>query len=237
MAAVGVLPAGGLYLGTLRGSPQLWMVVAIGLVMLVLSMGWPSLSAVPAPNSARAVLVFTSVVALFLAGYVPESQSAVLVAIGLGLPAAFVRELTRPAPRSDLVRSVAGTTCGVMAVAVTSLWVTAAQTAHFEDLAWVAAGGIGSSCLVMAIKRSEVMAAVAVAVAAGVGTGLSFLVGTPWWGAAGVAAVCAVAPAALWVAGEGRSILAGRLVLGDLAFLFLPLAVAAVPVWAAQLMR
>jgi hypothetical protein len=63
------------------------------------------------------------------------------------------------------------------------------------------------------------------------------VVGTPWWAGAGVGAACGVAPGALWLVGEARSVFRADLQLRDAALIALPVAVASVPVWAAQLMR
>jgi hypothetical protein len=188
-------------------------------------------------------LFLTGVVAIGLAAFGPEGGAFVLVAIALGFPAVFLRELARPAPREDLVRSVTGTTCGVVAVAAMGLWVTAGVMEHFVDLAIEAGTGIAAACLGIGLGRlaprwkGEIGAGLGLLLAVGAGAGVSFLVVTPWWAGAAVAAVCAVAPGGLGLIGESRSVLAARLSLSDAAVFTLPLAVASVPVWAAALMR
>jgi hypothetical protein len=243
-AAAAFLPAGGLYLGSALGSSQAWAVAGVSFATLALTIGWPALTAVPHPHTARLVLALTGAVAITLAAVWHGGDSAVLVALGLGFPAAFIRELARPAPRPELVRSVTATACGVMAVAVCGLWVTAAQSAHFEDLAVTAAFGITAACLTIGLSqilktrwRAEAGAAAGVLLAAAGGASISFVVGTSWWAAAGVAAACGVAPGALWLVGEAHSVFSGRARWRDAALIALPVAVAAVPVWAAQLMR
>jgi hypothetical protein len=168
----------------------------------------------------------------------------VLVALGLAFPALFLRELARPAPRPDLVRSVTATGCGVMAVAATGLWVTGGRTAHFLDLAAVAGCAGAAACLVIGLsrilkttRRDEADALAGVVGAALAGCAASFAVGTPWFAGLAVGAACGVAPGALWLVGAPRKVFSGRFATRDLALGALPLAVAAVPVWAAQLMR
>jgi hypothetical protein len=244
IAAAGFLPWGGLYLGAALGAPQPWAVAAVSLATLVLAVGWPSLTGVPSRFSARLVLILTGALAIGLAALWQGAGSPVLVALGLGFPAVFARELARRAPRPDLVRSVAATACGVMAVAVCGLWVTAAQAAQFQDLAFAAACGIAAACLALGLSevlaapwRGEAGAAGGVVLAAAAGAAVSFGVGTPWWAAAAVAAACGVAPGALWLVGEAHRVFDGPPRWRDAALTMLPLAVAAAPVWAAQLMR
>jgi hypothetical protein len=310
IALAGFLPAGGLFLGGRAGSANAWLVLAVGLVALALAAGWPALTGVPSPASARLVLAGTAALSLALAALWNSSAAGVLVALGCGFPAVFVRELARPAPRADLVRSVAATACGVMALAATGLWVAAAQLKHFLDLAFVAGCGIAAACLAVALSQllaprppaagpagpagaagagsfgpagaggfgpasaggfgsagaagaggfgpagagglaaagaggdpgtvgvaGLVGAAAGVVLAAAAGAAVAGLVGTPWWAAAAVAAACGLAPGALWLVGGQRSVFGGGLGWRDAALLALPVAAAAVPVWAAQLMR
>ncbi|MDR3106711.1 MAG: hypothetical protein LBU05_00720, partial [Bifidobacteriaceae bacterium] len=124
-AAVGLLPAGALWAGAQVGSGRVWMIAASALVTAGLVAGWPALTRLPEPHSARLTLAFTGTVAIVLAIRQADA-AAVLVAVALGFPAVFVRELTRPAPRLELVRSIAATTAGVVAVAAVGLWVSAA---------------------------------------------------------------------------------------------------------------
>jgi hypothetical protein len=187
----------------------------------------------------------TGAVAITLATLRPGDPAAVLVAIALGFPAVFVRELTRPAPRDDLVRSVSGTTCGVIAVAAMGLWVTAGRMEHFLDLAVLAGVGIATACLVLGLSRllpdrpwrPEAGALAAPVIAAGGGAAASLLVVTHWWAGAAVAAACAVAPAAIWLLGDPKGLGEGPPRWRDAALATLPLAVAAVPVWTAALIR
>lgn len=244
IAATGFLPAGGLFLGAGRGGGAAWMAGAVCLVVLALAVGWPGLSGVPAPGSAALVLALTGAIAVALAGWWTGTDSPVLVAVGLGLPAIFVRELARPAPRADLVRSVAAMAGGVMALAVCGLWVTASRADQFQDLAIVAGCGIAAACLALGLSSLiradwsfEAGAAGGVVLAAGAGGAVSFGVGTPWWAGVCVAAACGLAPGALWLVSSRRSVFSGRARWRDAALVALPLAVAAVPVWAAQLMR
>jgi hypothetical protein len=220
------------------------MVAFMALTALALSVGWPALTGVPEPATARLVLALTSLITIVLAAAWQGTNVAVLVALGLGFPAVFVRELARPAPRPDLVRSVAATSCGVMAAAVCGLWVSAAQLPYFRDLAIIAGAGVCAACVALGLgmirqlaSRPEISAVVGVVLAGLAGAGLSVVVGTSWWAGLAVAAACAVAPGAIWLVGQTHSVFAGRLRLRDAALLALPLAVAAVPVWAAQLMR
>ncbi|MDR2348830.1 MAG: hypothetical protein LBD90_09530, partial [Bifidobacteriaceae bacterium] len=118
IAAVGFLPAGGLQLGASTGSPEAWLAAAVALVGLALAVGWPALTGLPQPNTARLTLAGTGLAVIALAALWVDPTAAVLIAVALGFPAVFVRELARPAPRPELVRSVTATACGVMAVAV-----------------------------------------------------------------------------------------------------------------------
>jgi hypothetical protein len=244
-ALAGFVPAGGLALGAVTGASLAWAVAAVSLATAALVAGWPALAHLPEPHSARLALAFTGAVAITLSAWAPGGGSAVLVAIALGFPAVFIRELTRPAPRVDLVRSVAGTTCGVMAVAAMGLWVAASGMSHFVDLAILAGCGVAASCLGLGLSRllpdrpwrMEAGGVLGVVLAAAGGAGVSFLVVTPWWAGCAVAAACGVAPGVVWLVGEPRDVPASRFRLRDLALVTLPLAVASVPVWAAALMR
>jgi hypothetical protein len=244
-AAVGFVPAGGLALGSVTGFPRIWAIVFVSLATAAFIAGWPALTHLPEPHSARLTLAFTGAVAIALSALKPDDGSAVLVAIALGFPAVFIRELTRPAPRPDLVRSVTGLTCGVMAVAAMGLWVTAGAMEHFVDLAVLAGTGVAAACLGLALAgllparpwRMEAAAAIGLVLAAACGAGVSALVVTPWWAGCAVAAACGVAPGAVWLVGEPREVSTSKLRLRDLALVTLPLAVASVPVWAAALMR
>jgi hypothetical protein len=244
VAVVGFAPAGGLALGAALGAREVWLTVATALVALALAIGWPALTHVPEPHSARLTLTGTGGVAIALAALWPDAAPSVLVAVGLGLPACFVRELARPAPRADLVRSVAATACGVMAVAVTALWVAAARSPQFEDLAVAAGCGIAAACLALGLSglvraawAAEVGALLGLALAGAAGAAISFAVGLPWWAGAAVAAACGVGPGALCLAGSAGKVFDGRPRWRDAALVTLPLAVAAVSVWAAGLMR
>jgi hypothetical protein len=242
IALASFLPAGGLLVASSTGASGV-LIAAVAAAALALALGWPALTGVPRPGSARLVLAGTGALAIALAATGGASDSAVLVAVGLGFPAAFVRELARPAPRPDLVRSVTATACGVMAVAATGLWVVAARLDHFQDLAIVAGCGTTAACLALGLSellpawRAEAGAGAGVVLAAAAGAAISGAVGTPWWAAAGVAAACGVAPGALWLVGEARAVFTAGPRLRDAALIALPLAVASVPVWAAQLMR
>ncbi|MDR1442355.1 MAG: hypothetical protein LBJ02_08225 [Bifidobacteriaceae bacterium] len=244
-AVVGFVPAAGLLTGSLTGHTVPFLIGAVAVATALLIAGWPSLAHLPEPHSARLALAFTGAVAIILAAIKPGDGSAVLVAIALGFPAVFIRELSRPAPRPDLVRSVAGTTCGVMAVAAMGLWVSAGDMQHFVDLAILAGTGVAVSCLALGLNRLlpahgwrvEVAAISGFALAACAGAGAAFLVSTPWWAGAAVAGACGVAPGAVWMVSESRGAASGRFRLRDAALVTLPLAVASVPVWAAALMR
>ncbi|MDR2567418.1 MAG: hypothetical protein LBC97_15430 [Bifidobacteriaceae bacterium] len=244
-SAVGLVPAGGLAIASAPGSSRVWTVAAVSLATALLVAGWPALTQLPEPHSARLTLAFTGAVAVVLATLRPGDASAVLVAIALGFPAVFVRELTRPAPRPDLVRSVAATTCGVMGVAAMGLWVTTSQMAQFLDLAVLAGVGIAAACLGLGLSRwlpdrpwrTEAGALAGVVLAAAAGAGASFLVVTHWWAGAALAAACAIAPAAVWLVAEPLGITRGGPRWRDAALVTIPLAVAAVPVWAAALIR
>ncbi|MDR1635295.1 MAG: hypothetical protein LBS27_10345 [Bifidobacteriaceae bacterium] len=244
-SAVGFVPAAGLAAASAPGSSKVWTVVAVSLATALLVAGWPALASPPEPHSARLTLAFTAVVAITLSVLRPGDASAVLVAIALGFPAVFVRELTRPAPRPGLVRSVAVTTCGVMAVAAMSLWVTASGGAQFLDLAVLAGVGIAGACLGLGLSRlaperpwrTEVGALAGILLAAGGGAAMAAVVVTHWWAGAAVAAACAVTPGAIWLVAEPRGITEGGPRWRDAALVTIPLAVAAVPVWAAALIR
>jgi hypothetical protein len=245
ISLVAFVPAAGLLVGLNSDARTAWVAVTISLLVLCFSVGWPALTNVPSPNTARAVLIFTGAVSISLAIYRPGGHANVLIAIGLGLPAVFVRELIRPAPREGLIPSVTATTSGVIAVAAFGLWVAAASLEHFLDLATIAGTGITAAGLALALSRfipsqrwlSELSALACPILAFIAGTGMSFVVAIPWWAGAAVAAISAVAPAGIWLVSSGSGVFNARPHLADAALVTLPLAVAAVPVWAAALMR
>jgi hypothetical protein len=245
ITAAGFVPAVGLFVGLNSGARTAWTGAAIGLLIVFFSVGWPALTAVPAANTARAALLFTGAVSMALAIFRPNGHAGVLIASGFGLMAVFVRELARPAPRDDLVQSVAATTSGMIAVAAFGLWLSAASLDHFLDLATIAGTGIGAACVALAggrfipwdSWRPEFTALASPAVALLAGTVMAYVVAVPWWAGALVAAVSAVAPAGVWLVSTGSGVFAAKPHLADAALITLPLAVAAVPVWAAALMR
>jgi hypothetical protein len=244
MAAAGFVPAGALWAASAAGHGRIWMVFTGALAAAALIAGWPDLARLPDPHSASLTLRFTALATIALAAWRP-GPTAVLVAIALGFPAVFARELTRPAPRPELVRSVTGTTAGVIAVAAIGLWVSAERFDQFLDLAVLAGSGIAAAALGLGLSllappgrwRAEIGALASLAAAAGAGAGMSFAVVTHWWAGAAVAAACAVAPGAIWLVGESRPVLTQPWRWGDAALVCLPLAVAAVPVWTAALIR
>jgi hypothetical protein len=248
-SAVGFLPASGLAaasatgLGDRLGGP--WTLAAAALATAALVAGWPAMARLPERHSARLTLALTGAAALALAAFWSGGAAAVLVAIALGFPAVFVRELTRPAPRPDLVRSVTGTTSGVMAVAAMGLWMTASRMEHFEDLAVLGGLGIAAGCLGLGLGRAWPApswralagALMGLALAGAAGAGGSYLVVTHWWAGAAVAAATGAGAIAVWLVADSRGLAGGPWRWRDAALVALPLAVAAVPVWTAQLIR
>jgi hypothetical protein len=238
--AAGFLPALGLWLG----AP--WPTVLVSALALVLAIGWPAVADVPAPHTARAVLVLTAAVSIVAASVwhttADAAPVAVLLALAVGFPAAFVRELARPAPRGGLVRSVSGTVTGVGLSSLWGLWLPLATPEGTLPLALAAGCGIaGAAVTLVGVGflpafglRSEVGAAAAVVIGAGCGVLGAILAGAPWWAGAALGGIAAILPAAQdLIASAKPARIALRL--GDLAVVAVPVAVAALPVWVAAI--
>jgi hypothetical protein len=261
---VGWAPAAGFWFE----SP--WDLVMICAVGLALAVGWPALTRVAAAHSARAALVLTLAVSVSLA-VVWEGDDApalaMLLALAVGFPACVVRELVRPAPRPDLVRSLTATTGGAALTAVIGVWagVPAVATPLRDTLAsgagpdWpsgvamavVTGCGITGAALALAFGRAwpagwwgplashRVGLAAVLAVLAGAvaGYGGGALGGLTWWVGLCLGAVAGVAPAALWLISAPAPMWRRGLGLADLALVALPVAAVAVPVWAVAMTR
>jgi len=237
----------GLYLGEVPS----W--VLIGLLALVFVLGWPELAALPQPLSARLVLTAAAALSVGLAAFWSSSSmaaTAVLVALGVGFPLAVVRELARPLPRPGLIRSLTGTSAGLVLVTLAGTYF---GVEGGPDQPWVLAlvgtAGLAAACLVLMVglpfdrRFSWVpLASLFLALAAGFGAGwgTTLLVGeVTWWLGGAVGASCALAPGflTLWLASWPARTWAVRPSLRDAALITLPGVVAALPVWAAGLIH
>jgi hypothetical protein len=239
VVAVAWLPAAGIALSW--GS----VMTLIGVIAMAMVIGWPSLLGLPQRNTGRAVLLVAGGIALTLA-FVWQlddaAPRAVLLSLGVSFPAAFCRELLRPAPREGLLRSVTGTTAGAVAVALTALWVPVARAPQAQTLALVSALAITGGAVGLVAERwlprrkwTPQAATLIAALLGGCGGVGAALWGTEinWWVGAILAALIAAAFAL------AHPIFAERLpkwlALADLAVMAAPTAAAALPLWAAAL--
>ncbi|MDR0944843.1 MAG: hypothetical protein LBM66_01585 [Bifidobacteriaceae bacterium] len=237
------------------------VVGVVAVAVVALAAGWPRAARVPGRLSAGVVLAVVGLAGVAVAAVAPDSVAVPLVigVLALGFLVVFVREMARPAPRPGLVVSAGAMSAGVAGVVALSLWpwvldapvgvVLALIGGVAVAVCWIALTAAGGGALGETLAGSAVAAWVArcliVLLAAIGGLGGSVLggrvlwwlgdfdAGVTWWGGAliGLAVGCVMAVLSPVV----RRRTAPRWSLVDLAWLALPLAVAAVPCWVMSL--
>jgi len=239
MMIAGTLPAIGLQ------ASGAWAWGMLALIALGFAVGWPALANLPAPQTASLVLAATAGIAIYLTarwGTAGAAATATLVALGIGFSLAIMRELIRPAPRQNLIRSVCGTATGLALVSMCGLFLGVVPESL--ELAWagaigVAAGGLAALAgQLLAGRPWQWLLMIGLAVALGVGITWAM---QPWLPRTGyitlvLGGVCAFSPPALsaWLDRAGGAWVS-QASARDLAVIVLPTVLAAGPIWMASL--
>lgn len=107
-------------------SPAL-MAVAVGVVALLVGIGWPGLLELPSATGTRIVVAATGLLGALVTVLAPERftpVSGVVMVCATGVFASFVHQMLRP-ERRGLTESLTGTVAGVFVSGIGACWVIA----------------------------------------------------------------------------------------------------------------
>jgi len=156
-----------------------WILVGVvGLYVVVVAIGWPTLLDLPARLGSRFVMAIAglgAVAAITWTEGEPFLRELPAV-LALAILLSFVNELVRPDGRTRMVESVAGTVSGVLVVVAAAGWVAAGRTVGATSLVVVAAVALAVGTVTSVAPLSPWLGlTVAVLASGGVGLGLAFV--------------------------------------------------------------
>ncbi|WP_460708513.1 hypothetical protein [Myceligenerans halotolerans] len=149
------------------------LVGVIGLLVILVALGWPSMLRLPAPGGSRLVVLLSGLGAAAATWYTPSEpvlrHLPMIIAIAFVL--AFLAEMMRRDGRRRLTESVTGTVSGIVVVVCAAGWVAAARTEAGAMLVATAAFALAiaaaSAALPLKGWRALVVAVVAAVVTGG----------------------------------------------------------------------
>lgn len=152
------------------------LVAAVGVLTVVLAVGWPVLLDLPNPLGTAVVIALGglgSVLAVAASTGAPPLRLVPTV-VALGVLLAFLAELLRQDGRLRLVESVTGTVTGLLVVAAAAGWVAAVRAPGDSALVITGAAALAVSAAVSAVHlgvRTGALVTTAAGVIAGAAVG------------------------------------------------------------------
>lgn len=149
--------------------------IVLGLAIILFAWGWPHLLGIPGAFGASIVVGASGLAALVFSGFF-ESARPVVPALGIGVLAAFVQQMTRRDGRERLVDAITGTVAGVVIAGSGAAWVAIDPLAGGVETLLVASAAMCAGALAHFLPGSETVVRGAIVVAAAlVGLGIGAL--------------------------------------------------------------